>query len=44
MEVNLTETNKGAKSLICDGFRYRVDKVLKSKEISWSFKLQRTLR
>jgi len=35
MEVNLTETNKGAKSLICDGFRYRVDKVLKSKEISW---------
>ena len=33
MEVNLTGTNKGAKSLICDG--YRVDKVLKSNEISW---------
>jgi len=35
MEVNLTETNKGVNSLICDGFRYRVDKVLKSKQISW---------
>ena len=33
MEVNLT--NKCAKCLMCDGFRYRVDKVLKSKEISW---------
>ena len=35
IEVNLTETNKGANSLICDGFRFRVDKALKSKEISW---------
>ncbi|VDI28986.1 Hypothetical predicted protein [Mytilus galloprovincialis] len=35
MDIILTETNKGKKSLVCDSFRYRVDKTLKGEEISW---------
>ncbi|XP_071173818.1 uncharacterized protein [Mytilus edulis] len=35
MDIILTETNKGKRSLVCDSFRYRVDKTLKGEEISW---------
>ena len=35
MDVTLIETNKGRKSIVCDGYRYRVDVELKSGEIAW---------
>jgi hypothetical protein len=35
MEVVEVETNRGKKSIICDGFRYRVDGILKSDVVSW---------
>ena len=35
MEVVEVETNRGKRSIICDGFRYRVDGILKSYVVSW---------
>ena len=35
MELTEIETNKGKRSLICDGFRYRVDSILKDEVVSW---------
>ena len=35
MDVTLIETNKDRKSIVCDGYRYRVDVELKSGEIAW---------
>ena len=35
MELQMTETDQGKNKLICDGYRYRVDKMIKSQEISW---------
>ena len=35
MDITLIETNKGQKSIVCDGYRYRVDVELKSGEIAW---------
>ena len=35
MEVVEVETNRGERSIICDGFRYRVDGILKSDVVSW---------
>ena len=35
MHFNISEMNKGQKSLICDGYVFRVDNVLKSGYISW---------
>jgi len=32
MELQLIETDQGKKSLICDGYRYHVDKMLKSQK------------
>ena len=34
-EFTLSETEKGKKSLIHDGYTYRIDRILKSSEISW---------
>ena len=31
MELQLTETDQGKKCLICDGYRYCVDKMIKSQ-------------
>ena len=35
MEVVEVETNQGKRSNICDGFRHRVDGILKSDVVSW---------
>jgi hypothetical protein len=35
MEFFISETNRGKKSLIYDGYTFRVDRVLKNSEISW---------
>ena len=35
MEFTLSETEKGKKSLIYDGYSYRIDRILTSSEISW---------
>ena len=35
MDLKISDTNKGKKSLIYDGFIYRIDGVLKCGEISW---------
>ena len=35
MDVKISDTNKGKKSLIYDGFIYRIDGVLKCGDISW---------
>ena len=35
MDFNISETNRGQKSLNCDGYFFRVDNVLKSGDISW---------
>jgi hypothetical protein len=35
MEFTLSETSKGNKSLLYDGFAFRIDRVLKSGDISW---------
>ena len=35
MEVVEVKTNRGKRSIICDGFRYRVDGILKSDVVSW---------
>ena len=35
MELTVSETNKGKKSLLYDGYTFRVDAVLKNQEISW---------
>ncbi len=35
MDVSVTETNKGKKSLIYDGYTYRIDRILKENDISW---------
>ena len=35
MELQLIETDQGKKSLICDGYRYRVDKMLKL-QLNWA--------
>ena len=33
MEVNVIETNKGHKSILCEGFRYRLDVETKSGDV-----------
>ena len=35
MELQLTETDQDKQSLICDGYRCRVDKMLKS-QLNWT--------
>jgi hypothetical protein len=35
MEFFISETNREKKSLIYDGYTFRVDRVLKNSEISW---------
>ena len=35
MDLKISDTNKGKKSLIYDGFIYRIDGVLKCGDISW---------
>ena len=35
MDFKISDTNKGKKSLIYDGFIYRIDGVLKCGDISW---------
>ena len=35
MEFFLSETNREKKSLIYDGYTFRVDRILKNSEISW---------
>ena len=35
IEFEISETNKGKTSLICDSYMFRIDSVLKSKDISW---------
>ena len=35
MDFTLSETSKGKKSLLYDGFAFRVDRILKSGDISW---------
>ena len=35
MDFKIFDTNKGKKSLIYDGFIYRIDGVLKCGDISW---------
>ncbi len=34
MDVSVTETNKDKKSLIYDGYTYRIDRILKENDIS----------
>ena len=31
----MTETNKGKKSLMYDGYTYKIDRILKENDISW---------
>lgn len=35
MDFTLSETSKGKQSLLYDGFAFRIDRVLKSGDISW---------
>ena len=35
MEITVIETNKGHKSILCEGFRYRLDVETKSGDLSW---------
>jgi hypothetical protein len=35
MDLVVSETNKGKKALLYEGFTYRIDFVLKSEDISW---------
>ena len=35
MEVTEVDTNKGHRSIICEGYRYRLDNILKSDAVSW---------
>ena len=35
MEVAEVDTNKGHRSIICEGYRYRLDNILKSDAVSW---------
>jgi hypothetical protein len=35
MEVTEVDTNKGHHSIICEGYRYRLDNILKSDAVSW---------
>ena len=35
IEFEISETNKGKTSLICDSYMFRIDSVLKSNDISW---------
>ena len=35
MDFKISNTNRGKKSLIYDGFIYRIDGVLKCRDISW---------
>ena len=35
MEFRLTETNKGKKSLVYEGYTFRVDRALASGDLSW---------
>ena len=35
MDIVVSETNKGKKALLYEGFTYRIDFVLKSEDISW---------
>jgi hypothetical protein len=35
MEVTVIKTNKGHKSILCEGFRYRLDVETKSGDLSW---------
>jgi hypothetical protein len=35
MEVTVIETNKGHKSILCEGFRYRLNVETKSGDLSW---------
>jgi hypothetical protein len=35
MDFTLSETSKEQKSLLYDGFAFRIDRVLKSGDISW---------
>ena len=35
MDFKVSDANKGKKSLIYDGFIYRIDGVLKCRDISW---------
>ena len=35
MDLVVSETNKGMKALLYEGFTYRIDFVLKSEDISW---------
>jgi hypothetical protein len=35
MKWSISETNRGKKSLLYDGFTYRIDSLLKSGDISW---------
>jgi hypothetical protein len=35
MEVTEVDTNKGHRSIICEGYRYRLDNILKADAVSW---------
>ena len=35
MDFRISDTNRGKKSLLCDGYLYRIDTVLKCGDISW---------
>jgi hypothetical protein len=35
MDLVVSETNKGKKALLYEGFSYRINLVLKSEDISW---------
>jgi hypothetical protein len=37
MDLVVSETNKGKKSLLYEGCTYRIDLVLKSEDISWRY-------
>ena len=41
MDFKISDTNKGKKNLIYDGFTYRIDGVLKCGDISWRCTIQR---
>ena len=38
MDFKISDTNRGKKSLICDGYIYRIHAVLKCENISWQYK------
>ena len=29
MDINIVKTNRGNKSVICDGYQYRIDRILR---------------